>query len=311
MLGIETIGQLMTLPRKTLAPRFGLAILRRLDQALGVIDEALTPVRPLKRIQAKITFDGSVVALEVLWEGFKYLIDEVRRDLKQNGQGAKKLLLQFFQERETAPIKKVIQLSHPSIDLFTLFNLLRCATESIESQSGFNALSLTVLASEPLTGEQIQILKHESKLKEREFGHLIERLRIKIGDNTLLLPELVECHLPEDAFRLFDAALAVSSKKNIQIKRFKARPLYLFPEPLEIQCVTAVLQGEVIPRSFSRSKRMFKVTRTSGPERICGPWWRGRNKTRDYFDVEDVNGMRLWIFRVLETSKWYLHGVFD
>ncbi len=314
-LGIETIGQLMALPRKTLAPRFGLTILTRLDQALGTLDEPLTLIRPLKRIQAKIKFEGSVENLEVLWEGFKYLIDEVKRELKQNGHGAKKLLLLFFREYEKAPIKKEIQLSHPSIDLFTLFNLLRCATdcapESVQSKSGFIGLSLIVLASEALPHEQIQLLEQESKLKDKEFSHLLERLRIKIGENALFLPELVDSHLPEQAFRLSDATLTFSSKKNLEIKRVKARPLYLFPEPTEIQCIALALHGDIIPSSFVHQASRFKVVRMLGPERISGQWWRGRSKTRDYFDVEDAYGKRLWIFRVLETSKWYLHGIFD
>ena len=33
--------------------------------------------------------------------------------------------------------------------------------------------------------------------------------------------------------------------------------------------------------------------------------------TRDYFDVEDAEGKRFWLFRVNETGKWYVHGMFS
>ena len=56
---------------------------------------------------------------------------------------------------------------------------------------------------------------------------------------------------------------------------------------------------------------MHRLTHAVGPERIAGQWWDGHDKTRDYFDVEDESGQRWWLFRVLETFKWYLHGNFE
>ena len=62
--------------------------------------------------------------------------------------------------------------------------------------------------------------------------------------------------------------------------------------------------------SFTHGGKFFQILKASGPERITGAWWQKRNKTRDYFDVEDGAGQRFWIFKVLETGKWYLHGIF-
>ena len=65
------------------------------------------------------------------------------------------------------------------------------------------------------------------------------------------------------------------------------------------------------PILFNHEAKVHDVKHAVGPERICGQWWRGRDKTRDYFDVEDASGKRYWVFRVLETGKWYLHGEFE
>lgn len=65
------------------------------------------------------------------------------------------------------------------------------------------------------------------------------------------------------------------------------------------------------PISFSLDGQVHPVVQWVGPERIAGQWWQGRRKTRDYFDVEDNQGLRFWIFRVLETGKWYWHGTFE
>ncbi len=57
--------------------------------------------------------------------------------------------------------------------------------------------------------------------------------------------------------------------------------------------------------------RVRRVVHAVGPERLHGPWWEGRSKSRDYFDAEDEQGERWWVFRVNETNRWYLHGTFD
>jgi protein ImuB len=65
------------------------------------------------------------------------------------------------------------------------------------------------------------------------------------------------------------------------------------------------------PLAFNLGHYVHTITYTIGPERIAGRWWSGHHKTRDYFKVEDEAGQRFWVFRVAETGKWYLHGLFD
>ena len=65
------------------------------------------------------------------------------------------------------------------------------------------------------------------------------------------------------------------------------------------------------PAAFSCERVWRQVEHCVGPERIAGRWWDGRDKTRDYFDVADVEGNRFWIFRVLQSGKWYWQGTFE
>jgi protein ImuB len=65
------------------------------------------------------------------------------------------------------------------------------------------------------------------------------------------------------------------------------------------------------PVAFQYDGRSHRIVYAVGPERIAGAWWTGHDKTRDYFDVEDESGGRWWVFRVLETFKWYVHGTFQ
>src|SRR5258705_493427 len=66
------------------------------------------------------------------------------------------------------------------------------------------------------------------------------------------------------------------------------------------------------PISLAYEGHVHRVDHAIGPERIAGPWWSGRKKTRDYFDASEAEtGRRFWLFRVIETSRWFLHGIWE
>ena len=65
------------------------------------------------------------------------------------------------------------------------------------------------------------------------------------------------------------------------------------------------------PVAFTWNDQTHRVVHAVGPHRIAGQWWEEHDKTRDYFDVADDAGQRFWIFRVLQTAKWYVQGVYE
>jgi protein ImuB len=74
------------------------------------------------------------------------------------------------------------------------------------------------------------------------------------------------------------------------------------------------------PRRFTWRGRAYRVAAADGPERIHGEWWRRSGeaeRVRDYFQVEDEEGQRFWLYRRGDgvdartgDLSWYLHGVF-
>jgi protein ImuB len=198
-LGIHTIAQLMSLPRETLPARFGQTVLRRLDQALGKIPEPLVPIPHSQPIAAKIQFEGGVESLSDLWLAFKFLLEQIVKELRQRSCGARQLIAEFQLPGES-PIVKTIALSRPTANLATLWNLLRCTTETVKcGQDGFSGLKLSVPMFERLTVEQLHLLDQESQIAAGELDHLIERLRVRLGESVVLFPTAVESHLPEKA----------------------------------------------------------------------------------------------------------------
>jgi protein ImuB len=364
-LGIHTIGQLMQLPRETLPARFGQTVLHRLDQALGKIPEPLVPIAHTQPIRAKIEFEGGLESLTDLWQACKHLLEQIVTELRQRSCGARQLVAEFLQQGQP-PIVKTISLTRPAANLATLWNLLRCASETVRcGQDGFSGLKLSVPKFDRLTADQLHLLDQESQRAAEELDHLIERLRVRLGEKVVLFPEMREAHLPELAVcygageegkrSTFNAQRSTFKDKcerptsNVQlptsngmhsdshlslgrwtlnVERWtfapslalipdepdteKPRPLHLLPTPVEIHCT--LLDGDLDQRqpiSFTLANEAHPLVHCNGPERITGSWWEGRNKTRDYFEVEDRGGSRFWIFRVEETRKWYLHGLHE
>lgn len=316
-LGIETVAQLLELPRQTLPARFGTDILRRLDQALGVRPEPLVPLQHHQPIRAAMEFDGEVDSLETLGVVLKQLIGHIIDDLAVRGCGARRMQIDFLRTL-ARPIQKTIHLSRPSRDPAILFNLLRCAMETIETDAGFVGVRLAIPLFEKVADEQLGLLEQDEQLAHADAAHMIERLRVRLGEGAVLSPRLVESNMPERTFRFVEAAQdPLAAKPPVSLAPMmtgKPRPLHLLPEPKEIRCMVVPVfsvDGDATPVFINIGHSAHRLTLARGPERIAGIWWKGRTKTRDYFDVENEAGQRFWIFRVLETRKWYLHGIFD
>lgn len=313
-LGLRTVGQVMDLPRQSLPARFGPLLLLRIDQMLGRIAEPLVPLRYLPVIEARIDFDGAVDSLEAIWLAFKELIGRIVTQLASLGRGARVIDVEFFAAYAQVQ-RQTIRLTRPSRDPVNLFNLLRCALENLETEDGFVAIRLHVVVSEPLVDEQVPLLEHEQYAGESELAALIERLRLKLGEQAVVQAELIESYLPERAWQARSQIdLRPRRRSRAQAPsplRARCRPLYLLPHPCEVQVMVSPSEDdEGQPVLFRRGRDVHRLRHAVGPERIAGEWWRGHGHTRDYFHVEDDAGRRYWLFRVRASRRWFLHGVF-
>jgi len=374
-LGIETVGQLMELPRETLPSRFGAMVLNRLDQALGVVAEPMVAMEQEEPVVARLDFDGVIESLETIWEAFRVLLEQVAVQLKRRGCGARKVVVELMVpsyssssytlarysgrgkgeglvgnpkwfalgtmpspqpspgvpgEGEEGKTSKTILLSRPTRNVKGLLNLIKCALERVEEEcdDGFTGVRLSVPVMERVSDEQLRLLGEDIHDSEIQVDHLLERLRVRLGQEAAVCPQLVESHLPERAFRCVPTVYAGAGlrarpdspkeKKKGRLgvlpvqKNSRSRPLHLLAGPVEVRCTSIPTEdAEGRPIVFASDEGVHQVAQVRGPERICGVWWEGRFKTRDYFEVEDSTGRRFWLFRVAETRRWYLHGIFD
>ncbi len=138
-----------------------------------------------------------------------------------------------------------------------------------------------------------------------------------MGHEALVQAQLVEEHVPERAYA-WDYVSRRDSQTTTAIKApaidgadgNNPRPLNLLPDPPELGVMVAPSDDrEGRPVQVVLGRTVHPVRLAIGPERISGQWWRGHDKTRDYYEIENPAGQRFWIFHVRETSKWYLHGI--
>jgi protein ImuB len=313
-LGLETISHVMKLPRDALPARFGPTLLMRLDQALGRCAEPLVPLRHFTPIETSMEFDGVVESLEAIWMVLKELIRPIVAELLKRGCGARQLEVEF-RRAYTPKVTKTILLSRPSRRAANLFDLLRLAMETLECDVEFIGVTLRVPHFERISEDQTAYTEDDSA-GQAELDDLVARLCAKLGETAMVQPKLIESHIPERAFTWHGfSTRADSSKTEARVEKpcheEVHRPLQLLPEPVEIGVmVNPFAAHDGFPVQFSNGRDVHRLAHTIGPERIAGEWWRAHRRTRDYFDVEDEDGKRFWVFRVNETNRWFLHGTF-
>jgi protein ImuB len=347
-LGIETIGQLAALPRSALPARFGRQLLLRLDQAMGRVPEPLDFLEHQSPVRVREDFEGVISAAESLRAVLEKLIDRIILELTDLGSGARRMEVDFFRpyapaihrtivlSRPTRDGKKILRLIQCAMEGMGEEEKARRHGGLRQAQSrrtearrgtrgerayclfplaGFVGIQLEAAVVERITDEQFHLLEQADRTGQIELDDLIERLTLRLGPTGLIRPQLVESHVPEKAVRavpeinrMLQPAAGKASVSPPALTS-AARPLQLLPVPAPIRVIaTLSSDGDGRPASFIHDGVDRSIVHATGPERISGQWWEGQNKTRDYFDVEDAEGRRFWIFRVMETTKWFLQG---
>jgi protein ImuB len=309
-LGFHTIGQLLALPREHLPARFGTSLLRRLDQATGDRPELLTSLSCPPPIEARTEFDFPIASTETMEAIFESLLDRVVEKMARHGLGAIRLDLACVPDHSSghSAVTKTIDLTRACRDPGTLLGLIRGGVELLGCDRGFVAFRLNVPLYERIVGgEQSTAFGGPEDADLAGMERLADRLRLRLGAAAVIRPALVGSYLPERSWRPGDATTAEVPPRAV-------RPLCLLPVPDEIRVVCEPSDDRVgSPRQFTFGGTVHRLTHAVGPERVVGEWWRGREKVRDYYDVEDETGRRFWIFRAVlaAPTRWFLHGRFQ
>jgi protein ImuB len=316
--GVERIGQLMDLPRAALPARIGDEPLRRLGQALGEAIEAVEPIRPVAPPGVERIFEGPTTRWEAIELASHDLLERLCALLRERESGAR--LIEITLGRSDAPpVDLSISLSAPSRDVKHLWSLLRPRVERANMGFGIERIAMRATRIARLRHEQATRWMQEDRAGkgevDRAFGELVDTLVNRLGPQRTLLIESVDSHAPERVFALRSAAggaTSIARKGSAEVEgEYGDRPFVLFERPEPVAVIALTPDGPALSLRWRERER--RIVSSIGPERIGVEWWRTRRHSaeaaRDYFKVQDEEGRWLWLFRALDCSAWFVHGV--
>jgi len=323
-LGLRTIGCIAGLPRAPLAARFGGDLMRRLDQALGREEEAISPRLPVPELSAERSFAEPIALADDLERTTAHLAGNLKQSLDRRQLGARALELKLFRVDGHVTSIRVRAASpvHSAHRIVMLFReRIAGFHEDLDAGFGFDLVRLNILQSEARQDEQADFAA--GIIQGEAYGHLVDKLGARLGTDRVRHFVAADTHIPERSFGLSPAADRDTSVWDGAWQGDRrdgplvfSRPVMLFDRPEQVEAIAEVPDGP--PIRFRWRRVLYRIARSEGPERIACEWWRdGRGgHSRDYFRVEDEEGYRFWMFRhglfERETRhpKWFMHGVF-
>lgn len=314
-LGLTKIGRLMGLPRAGLARRFGPALLRRLDQALGLAEEALAFRRPATPWFARLAFAEPISAPEDLARVSADIAAALCARLEAAGKGARRFEVVFHRLDGKAQAVRA-GLSLAGRDAGRIAGLIAPRLETVDPGFGIDAVTMTAEEVETLAPRQRRLDASREAAAEEGLAPLVDRLAGRLGEDRVWRAEAFESHVPE---RSVARRPPLSPRGPAAWDAERPRPVRLLRRPEPIEAMAPVPDDP--PLNFRWRGRLHRVRAAEGPERIAEEWWKkpvgevGPGHVRDYYRVEDEAGARFWIFRAGfysegEPARWWLHGVF-
>jgi len=311
-LGLETIGQVLALPRDAFARRFGAATLTDLDRLLGAIPDPQAPFAPPQAFNARIELPADLIEVARLLPPLERLLLLLEGFLRGHGAGATALTLLAHHNRRreirssASPI--TLGLAAPERDARRLLALfaerlarVRLADPAIvlelrlERMAPWVPIESSFLPPEPGTGSQgIDAL------------HLAETLHARLGSERVFQLQPVGDHRPEHAYRRI-ALTPDPPAPHGPAPSPAQRPALFLPVPQALRTPAADPDGP---------HYRGPLALLAGPERIEAGWWdQGCDRSaaihRDYFVARNRHGQTLWIYRELSAPRgWFLQGFF-
>ena len=266
--GLHTIGDLLKLPRATLSARYGTALLKRLDAAIGKVSESISAVKYKEPLYVRISFSEPIGNSE----DFRAALEKMLILLCQNGKPrgwCKKV--DFTLYRVDGSIEqRLASATHPIRDVTTLKHLFNDRINDIDPGFGVEATTLFAERTEALGDTQAKL---SDDRKSNNFALLIDRLTNRFEMKKFYRRELPESHIPERAGTL---SSITEKHRNTDIKHKNIiRPVRLLYPPEEVETIGLVSKLLVEPPSVFRWRKVLhEITLSQGPERISPEWWR-------------------------------------
>ena len=308
-LGFYTIKSFIGIGRSVLRRRFGDDFLLRLNQALGNEDEHLQLLHPIEPYHERLPCLEPIRTATGIEIAIQTLLAQLCRRLQGEGKGLRVAILKCYRI-DGKVIGADIGTNQPSHHTGHLFKLFELKISSLEPALGIELFTLDAPKVEDVSPEQEALWSPEGcDLTDGALADLLDRLANKVGAASIhrYLPQ--ERYWPEQSIKL---APSLKDKPATTWRTNRPRPSLLLSKPERIEVTAPV--PDYPPMLFIYKDKTHYIKKADGPERIEREWWLDEGPHRDYYQVEDQEGRRYWLFRSGHYSEgkstWYLHGFF-
>ena len=328
--GLDRIGALYPFDPGALAKRFGPAPRRRLEQALGFVEEPVISLPPPLPREARRAFAEPISTVDAIHAAVEALLGDLCRNLSRAGEGVRRMRL-VCHRGDGACSVLVAGTSRPLRRARLLMNLFAGKLERIDPGFGIEEMVLSAEVVEVVEEEQEDWFARagtatagrdgwiggEGGTGREELAALLDRLGNRFGFGSVACPVPRQSWLPERAVE-FREPLAVPQRHGPGWPEGRRRPLRLLSPPERVEAVAREpggVEAAGAPAFFRWRGRRHRLRATEGPERLECEWWLEDAPSRDYYLAEDEEGRRYWLF--CERSRdpaapprWFLHGFF-
>lgn len=334
-LGLRRIGDLYALPRISLANRFRLDVLYRLDQALGRRAEPITPRAHARPYRVRMAFPEPITQVSDIAAALQLLLQRLCTRLRQEQSGCRHL--EFHCHRVDGDVQRLeVGTARPMREPKQLARLFAGHLNQLDAAFGFETLILAANGVEQLEVFQELMAVGEGEAvggsgsvdepvnepaSGQDIAPLVDRLGNRLGFGQVRRLQPVASHLPERAYRAVPVFEAAAAEQGTAWPPGRPRPIRLLRHPERIETVSLLPSGEpgTPPAVFLWRRARHEIRAAEGPERLTPEWWRDESSwtkgARDYWRVEDESGRRFWLYRegplrAAVPVQWFLHGLF-
>lgn len=307
-LGCATLGHLMRLPRTGLIQRTSPLIGHYLDAAYGKSTMSLTWFQVPDAFHASCELEFHTAHTHALLAAAQRLLEQLCGWLQARQWSASSMLFLLHYEkgrhaRPPACITLRLSASAWRVKDFTILLAEQLQHERLDAP--VITIELRNVQGQPRSSQSGGLFPDPAQYQRQE-NQLVDLLRARLGQTSILQPRHIASYLPEHANQWVSAdPSARYVGKNAKSKHDypdSHHPFWRLAQPIEL------ITDNDRPIYKGRALQLIQ-----GPERIESGWWMdGQHEQRDYFIARDNLQCRYWLYRQRgsDNPRWFLHGFY-
>ncbi len=323
-MGLTTLGQIMALPRRELAHRFGRDFANYLLRLTGELPDPRTCIRPRRQFAQALHLLEPLRDKAALQWPMTRLLEALSQWLISHQLGAEAIDWSFTAHAAHTKVSMSVRFARARQETRAFLGISELKLNETELPEDVLSIGLQARRLRPWIGQATTLFPDmpsempgmgpigrgtvgmgtvgmgtaSHRGDSVECTELLDQLGARLGEQACMRLQAIDCHAPELAWRPLPAVR--NPRQDLPPVRPGQRPLWMFTPP--------------------RPVLITDLTLLDGPERIQSQWWEG-SVNRDYYIANHHNGARCWVFvdQKLDPAldqapdpeqQWYLHGYF-